>query len=70
MSGNGPPDIWAMIATGIERDGDHAARSHLDAGFSIYVTNADTPHDTVVRVALNGSRQLVRFDGAGEHQVG
>ncbi|QPS18540.1 MULTISPECIES: T-complex 10 C-terminal domain-containing protein [Alphaproteobacteria] len=69
MSGNGPVDIWTMIASGIERDGDRAARSHLDAGFPIYVANADTPDGTVVRIDPDGSRRLVRFDGAGEHRL-
>lgn len=70
MSVREPVDVWTTIAAGMERDGDRAARSHLDAGFPIYVGDADVPDGTVVRVDPDGSRHLVRFDGGGEHRVG
>jgi len=72
---NNPPvptcsDIWQLISDGIERDGDRAARSHFAAGFPIYMSDDDTPPDTVIRENPDGTRQLVHFDADGEHVVG
>lgn len=63
-------DIWQLISDGIERDGDRVARSHLAAGFPIYTSQPDTPAGVVIREMPDGTRQLVRFDAAGEHVVG
>lgn len=64
-----PVDIWATIAAGMERDGDRAALSHLDAGFPVYLSDDDTPDDAVIRQNPDGSRDLVRFDTQGEHTI-
>jgi len=66
---NQPADVWATIAAGIERDGDRAALGHLEAGFPVYRSDADTPNDAVIRQNPDGSRDLVRFDSEGEHTI-
>jgi hypothetical protein len=71
---NEPPvptgsDIWQLISDGIERDGDRAARSHLAAGFPIYLSDDGTLSGTVIRKNPDGTRQLVHFDADGEHVV-
>jgi hypothetical protein len=72
---NEPPvpagsDIWQLISDAIERDGDRVARSHLAAGFPVYVSDEDTPPGTIIRKNPDGTRQLVHFDADGEHVVG
>lgn len=72
---NEPPvptgsDTWQLISDGIERDGDRVARSHLAAGFPIYMSRPDTPAGTVIREKPDGTRALVRFGADGEHIVG
>lgn len=64
-----PVDIWATLAAGIERDGDRAALAHLEAGYPVYRSDADTPANAVIRENPDGSRDLVRFDGEGEHTI-
>lgn len=71
---NEPPvptgsDIWQRISDGISRDGDRVARSHLVAGFPVYVSNEDTLPGTVIRENPDGTRELVCFDADGEHVV-
>ena len=76
MTGSNEPrvttgnDIWQLISDGIARDGDRVARSHLATGFPVYASGEDTPPGTVIRENPDGTRELVRFDAAGEHVVG
>lgn len=62
-------DLWPMIEAALRNDDGAAAREHLEAGFPIYYSEADTPPDVVIKQYPDGRRELVRFDMDGEHYV-
>jgi hypothetical protein len=64
-----PAELEAFLAT-LAQDYGAAARGHLAKGNPIYCTTADTPAGLVEKRFPDGRRQLVRFDGNGEHVVG
>ena len=62
-------DLWHLISTGLERDGDFAAREHLAAGRPIYYWEEDTPDGLAIKKYPDGRRELVRQGRGGDEVV-
>lgn len=62
-------DFWPELERLLMQEDDSAANNHLQNGFPIYVWEAGTPPNTVVKIHPNGHRELVTFDLNGEHFV-
>lgn len=62
-------DLWDVIATGLERDGDFAVRDHLAAGRSVYSWEADTPEGLCIKRHPDGRRELVRHSRDGDEVI-
>lgn len=63
------PDLWDVISTGVERDGDLAAREHLTAGRPIYYWEENTPEGLAIKEYPDGRRELVRQGPAGDEVI-
>ena len=66
---SGTTDLWEIIAEGLERDGDFAAREHLAAGRLIYYVEDDTPEGLLIKKYPDGRRELVRHAREGDEVV-
>ena len=66
---SGTTDLWDIIAEGLERDGDFAAREHLAAGHPIYCVEYDTPEGQLIKKYPDGRRELVRHAREGDEVV-
>ena len=62
-------DLWDVISTGLERDGDLAAREHLAAGRPIYYWEEDTPEGLAIKKYPDGRRELVRQGRHGDEVI-
>ena len=62
-------DLWDAISTGLERDGDLAAREHLAAGRPVYYADDDTPDGLLIKKHPDGRRELVRYRRNGDEVV-
>ena len=67
--GTDASDLWDVIARGLERDGDLAAREHLAAGRPVYYTDDDTPDGLLIKTHPDERRQLVRYQRDGDEVV-
>lgn len=67
--GTDAPDLWDVIARGLERDGDFAVREHLAAGRPVYYTDDDTPDGLLIKKHPDGRRELVRYRRDGDEVV-
>ena len=63
------PNLWDVIASGLKRDGDLAAREHLAAGRSVYYTDDDTPEELLIKRHPDGRRELVRHRRDGDEVI-
>jgi hypothetical protein len=62
-------DLWDVIALGLERDTDAAARAHMAAGRAIYFSERDTPAGLLVKKHPDGRRELVRYSREGDEVI-
>ena len=63
------PQFWEEFEAELLAMDDAEARSHLEAGFPVYVCEDDTPEGCVIKINPDGRRQLVKHSRNNDEVV-